>query len=252
LQRSIKKQLAHYQFLQRENYIIHRRYEDELERLTPVRIGDIKTMQEQLSQPWPSSASGKLSDDPVRNAQYLFTCYATVLARIAVESGVELEAAYGISDLYIQAMDKCVSIDEIAAIRREMAMHYTKLVADLKRQNIFSKPIVQCLDYIYDNLHQSIKVDELAAAIGLSSSYFSTLFKKEVGISASEYIRRKRVETAENMIRHSGFTLTEISQYLSFSSYSHFADIFRNYTGCTPKEYQNKYFRTSSVRSMNG
>ena len=239
----ISKQLAHVQFLQRENYVSHRKYEDELEFLAIVRNGDLKGLQRYLTAPWPSSNAGKLSEDPIRNAQYLHVCLATSLARVAVEAGMELETSFGISDLYIQAVDKCKSIDEVAVVRMEMLEYYTKQMSNMRKQNVFSKPIVQSLDYIYDNLHTTIKIDELADAIRLSSSYFSTLFKKEIGISVSEYIRRKRVEAAENMLRHSDFTLVEICHYLSFSSYSHFANIFRGYTGITPKEYRKRFFR---------
>jgi AraC-like DNA-binding protein len=69
---------------------------------------------------------------------------------------------------------------------------------------------------------------------------------KEMGISVSEYIRRKRVEAAENMLRYSDYTLIEISQYLAFSSYSHFAGVFHAYTGLTPKEYRKRFYRKRS------
>jgi AraC-like DNA-binding protein len=230
-------------FLRRENYINHRKYEDELTFLASIKNGDLQSLQEQLNSKWPSDRVGKLSDNPLQSAKYLFTCLITTVARIAVESGMELETAYGLSDIYIQTVDKYTKIEEVAALRREMLMDYTKQIYEFRNHNVFSKPIIMSLDYIYDNLHQIINIDELAENIGLSQSYFSTLFKKEMGVSASEYIRRKRIEATENMLRYSDYSLIEISQYLAFSSYSHFADIFSKYTGISPKEYRKRFFR---------
>lgn len=234
------------QFLQRENYASHHKYDYEMLQYEYVKNGDPRAI-DLAAEIFLSQGTGKLSEDPLRNAKYIFVCAMTLTTRFVIEGGMEPETAYNTSDLYIQSADKCKTVDEVRALHRDMTEYFTKYMSGLKKQNVYSKPVVLCLDYIYDHLHQIITVAELAGAIGVNPSYLSTLFKKEMGLPLSEYIRRKRVETAENMLKYSGYTLTEIGQYLAFSSYSHFADIFHNYTGFTPKEYRNRFFRKAGL-----
>jgi AraC-like DNA-binding protein len=83
--------------------------------------------------------------------------------------------------------------------------------------------------------------------VGLNESYLSTLFKRETGVPLTEYVILKRMEAAENMLKYSDFSLSEISDILYFSSYSHFARTFRKYYDTSPKEYRNRYFRRTAM-----
>ncbi|MBQ4363162.1 MAG: helix-turn-helix transcriptional regulator, partial [Oscillospiraceae bacterium] len=74
-------------------------------------------------------------------------------------------------------------------------------------------------------------------------SYLSVLFKEQTGVNITEYITAKRMETAENMLKFSDFTLSEISDILHFSSYSHFARTFRRYYDTSPKKYRDSHYR---------
>lgn len=249
MQADINKRLMHMQFLQRENYASHHKYDYEMLQYEYVKNGDPRAI-DLAVEIFLSSGTGKLSEDPLRNARYIFVCAMTLTTRFVIEGGMEPETAYNTSDLYIQSMDKCKNIDEIRALHRDMTEYFTKFMSGLKKQSVYSKPVVLCLDYIYDQLHKVIKVDELAEAVAVNPTYLSALFKKEMGLPISEYIRRKRVEAAENMLKYSDYSLTEIGQYLAFSSYSHFADIFRKYSGFTPKEYRKKFFRKTDMVSQ--
>jgi len=173
----------------------------------------------------------------------------TLTTRFAIEGGMEQETAYNTSDLYIQTVDNCTSIDQVRTLHEETCVHFVEQMRKLKKQDIYSKQVIHCIDYIYEHLHESIKINDLANAVNLNPNYLSVLFKKEMGIPVSEYIRRKKVEAAENMLKYSTYSLTEISEYLAFSSYSHFASIFRKYTNYTPKKYSKEFFRISSLGS---
>ena len=112
------------------------------------------------------------------------------------------------------------------------------------KKGLYSKPILICLDLIYDNLHNKITLNDLADNVGLSAPYLSKLFHKEVGVTVSQYISQKRVEAAENLLKFSDYSCIEISNYLCFNSESYFIQVFKSYTKLTPKEYREKFFRT--------
>jgi AraC-like DNA-binding protein len=115
-------------------------------------------------------------------------------------------------------------------------------MARLKKAAARSRPVMQAMDFIYNHLHQTIRIPEIAAALGLNASYLSTIFHRETGITITEYIRQRRIEAAGNMLRYSSFSYGEIAAYLAFSNQSHFIRVFKAQTGYTPKEYRDQFF----------
>ena len=165
------------------------------------------------------------------------------MTRFCVEGGMEMETAYTLSDLYIMKADKCQSEEEVRRIHNEAILDYTMQMKKISRANIYSKPVIMTMDYIYDNLHSKISVEDIAGSVSLSTAYLSRIFHKEVGVTISTYIAVKRVETAQNMLKYSDYTSLEISNYLAFTSHSHFISTFKKYTGMTPNEFRKKYYR---------
>ena len=77
----------------------------------------------------------------------------------------------------------------------------------------------------------------------LNETYLSKLFRKETGLSISEYIRNKKIEEAMALLRYSEKTSIEIATDLGFSSHSYFISVFKKVCGMTPKEYRNQHLR---------
>lgn len=237
----IEKELTEIEFLHREYENYHTPYNEELLTFQIVKEGAIGRIDE-LIRSFTSNGLGHLSDNPLRNRQYLFVAAMTLVTRFAVEGGLETEAAYNMSDLYIQKMDLCTSPDEIVELYRVAAYDFTNKVRNCSKVGKYSKPIQDAINYVYDHLHDEITVDELSSVVHLSPSYFSTLFKKETGQSVATYIRIKRVNAAKAMLQYTDHTYDEISNYLTFSSQSHFTSVFKKATGMTPKEYRMKHY----------
>lgn len=238
----ITKKLSHTEFLNREYNMSHLDYNRENEFFNAIRDGNAAEAK-RLFKPLGTEDMGRLSDDDLRNLKYHLIITVALITRICIEGGMEMEVAYNLSDIYIRSIDKCRSADEVNILHRELVDDYTQRMNIIGKANRYPKAITICLDYIYDNLHTKISLDDLAKKAGLSPPYLSRLFKRETGVTVSEYIMRKRVEAAANMLRYSEYSVLEISEYLCFSSESYFIQVFRRITGDTPKVYREKYFR---------
>ena len=243
-----EKKLRYMEYLQRENGVRHHTHTEDMYQYDLLRMGDPRAV-EAGTKMFSSGLTGHISDDPLRNYKYLFVAAITLASRAAITGGMDAERAYNISDLYILKMDTLQTIEEVKALHTEMFAFYTKEMAALGKAEVYSKPVILCMDYIYNHLHETIHVDALAELVGLNRSYLSTLFKKETGTSISEYILSKRMEAAQNMLRFSDYTYAEISAILAFSSQSHFNRVFHAQTGYTPKEFRNRFFRDSQVEN---
>ncbi|MDE7295023.1 MAG: AraC family transcriptional regulator [Oscillospiraceae bacterium] len=238
------KELTYKSFLNREYNFRHSPFEKEFEFYECVRSGDSESVL-RLMTPLAGEGSGELSEDTLRNLKYHFVVTIALITRFCVEGGMEMETAYTLSDLYIMKMDKAASEEQIHALHREAVLDFTEHMNRIAHENIYSKPVIMTMDYIYDNLHDKISVEDIADSVGLSPSYLSRLFHKEVGVTISVYTAVKRVETAQNMLRFSDYSPTDIGNYLAFSSNSHFINTFKKYTGMTPREFRAKYYRSN-------
>lgn len=175
--------------------------------------------------------------------KYRFIASTTLATRYAIEGGMDEETAYNASDLYIQEVDLSKTIDEIVALHAEMLAFFTKETAKIQKKNIYSKPIIQCMDYIYYHLNEKITLKQLSQETKLNPNYLSNLFHKELHMTFSNYLKQQRIIAAQNMLRHSDYDYSEIASILAFSSQSHFTKVFKQETGYTPKEYRNTFFR---------
>lgn len=230
-----------------EDALSHRPLEEEYAFYNAVSSGDIKYVQENCRQNTFASPNGMgvLSPDPITNMKYHFVVTVAMVVRHCVEAGMELEQAYRLSDFYILKMDACTSISAICRLHDSMVLDYTGKMLLLKKENVISKPVILCMDYIYDHLNSRITIEALADYTNLSPSYLSRLFKKELGVAISDYINEKKIEKAQHLLKYSDYSLIEIANYLAFSSQSHFIQTFKKAVGLTPKKYRDKFYRTT-------
>ena len=150
--------------------------------------------------------------------------------------------AYNLSDIYIQQVDKCSSVSEIYELHTTMISDFTERMAFIHQQGNISKAVKKSMDFIYYHLHEKITLNDIAKSVSLTPTYLASLFKKEKGLTVQEYIRKRRIEAACNMLLYSDYSLTEIGEFLAFSSASHFNRIFKAEMGCTPREYRQRNF----------
>ncbi len=237
-----EKKLRYMEFINRETGWHHHTHAEDTWQFELLKAGDMRAVEEGILR-FNSANTGHLSDDPVRNRKYLFVTSVTQACRAAINGGMDSERAYNISDLYIQKMDILETEEEICKLHADMMTFYTKEMAELDRKRVYSRPVVICMDYIYNHLHEPIRIQTLAEQVDLNASYLSTLFKKEAGCSVSDYILLRKLEAARNMLKYSEYSYAEISAILAFSSQSHFCRIFKKETGYTPKEYRDRFFQ---------
>lgn len=230
-----------------EESLSHRPLEEEYSFYQAVSSGDMDYVQKNCQDNifTNSEGMGMLSANSLTNIKYHFVVTTAMITRRCIEAGMELEQAFRLSDFYILKMDSCTSIEAISKLHNQMALDYTQKMILVKKSAVLSKPIVLCMDYIYSHINHRITVNDLAEYAGLSPSYLSRLFKKELNISISDYICEMKIEKAQHLLKYSNYSLIEIANYLAFSSQSHFIQSFKKLVGITPKKYRNHYYRTS-------
>ena len=219
--------------------IYHHTYQEEVKTMDYIREGNLEEVVGAVE--LLASTAGKLSENEIRNERNLGICSITLATRAAIEGGAAPAKAYKLSDLYINKIDQCKRMTEIFEYRKRSLYDFAKLVVEEREKRANSRYTEQCKEYIRKYYHQKIYISDIAKALGISESHLSRIFKKETGESIQEYSMHMRIERAENLLKYSEASLTEISEYLCFSSQSHFGKVFKVYKNMTPKQYRDYY-----------
>lgn len=99
--------------------------------------------------------------------------------------------------------------------------------------------VKECEEYILENLeNMDLSVNEAAAYCHLSPIYLNRIFKKENGISISQYIIRERMILAAKLLEEDVLNANMVAIKVGYPSYPHFSFTFKKYYGCSPKQYK--------------
>lgn len=79
-----------------------------------------------------------------------------------------------------------------------------------------------------------------AAQFNLSPNYFGDLVKRELHITAQEYVQNKLITAAQNLLRNTQMSVGEIAEELGFAYPNHFIRLFRKKVGETPLKYRKR------------
>ena len=101
----------------------------------------------------------------------------------------------------------------------------------------YSERITKIIHYIDENLFERFNLEILADKCHLSLSRFKHLFKEETGIPPSEYIIRKKIEKAKELIEEQSLSIKDIAYELDFSSPAYFSTVFKQYNGYSPTSH---------------
>ena len=152
--------------------IKHRSLSEEYSFFEAVKDGNIEFVQKNCQEKAFINPEGMgiLSKNSLTNLKYHFVITVALITRYCIDGGMETEQAYRLSDFYILHMDTCQSMKEISELHDVMAHDFTGKMRLLQKNAALSKPIAQCIDYIYAHISSRITVDELASYTGLSIS----------------------------------------------------------------------------------
>ena len=188
-----------------------------------------------------------LSETSVQNMRYHFIVTVTMLTHFCIQAGMPEVQAFDIQDNYIQSADQTHRLVDMEALHDEACMEYTLKMKRLQKQDISSKHITICINYIHQNIRKKLSVPDIAEYLQLHPSYLSKLFQEQMGCSIHSYILMQKMEEAKNLLRYTDYPCRSIAASLAFSSQSHFIQLFQKYTHLTPKQYRNQQSRNNMI-----
>lgn len=176
----------------------------------------------------------------VRAGKDSIILFIGLCSRAAIRGGLPPAISYNLCDMYVNLTEGCSTISELSNLSQTMFDDYVRRVHTYRSKSSYSREIQACCDFIALNLKENISLKDLASATGYAEYYLSRKFKKEMGMSLTEYIARKKTEQACLLLTSTEKSVQEISDMLCFCSPSYFSSTFTKYQGISPSDYREK------------
>lgn len=124
------------------------------------------------------------------------------------------------------------SIDELVkALVQELGLN-------LHQKGPMRSEIREAIKIINENIEQPITLSYIASKVALSPFYLGKIFSDEVGESFNDYVTGIRMKKAVELLQTSNLKVYEVAEKVGIPNYRYFSNLFRNWTGQTPKEFK--------------
>ncbi len=96
----------------------------------------------------------------------------------------------------------------------------------------------QAIEFLESEYRRSLRIEEVAVAVGIHPTHLSRVFRRRVGVPLGEYVHRLRVRYASEELCRPGARLVEVAAAAGFADQSHMTRVFKRVTGVTPLEFR--------------
>lgn len=156
---------------------------------------------------------------------------------------------FGVVDYLLKPLDKrkLVEAVELALKRGEQMGRIEqmeklvdpKLLEAVQQEKVYSIQVKEALRYLDEHLHEPVSLREIADHLHLNASYFSVLFKEQTGLTFSEYLTRRRVQRAKELLTGTALSITEIAEKVGYQTSKYFVKVFRDLENMSPGQYRH-------------
>ncbi len=171
----------------------------------------------------------------------------SVLSRAAAEGGADLEQVLQLNQRFLKESDYLRSTDELTTWLTRVIERYTALVFDLVDVK-HKDTIYKAISYMKRNFTGKLTLEETARHVGFSPTYFSKVFKDEMGTTFNNYLGSIRVERSKALLLSGERSVGDVCAAVGFEDQSYFIKVFRKYTGVTPGKFRKQQGRLDSKK----
>lgn len=186
-----------------------------------------------------SSRLGLIQRDFLEYHKSFYTILNTLLRKSIENVDVHPYYLNEISRNFAEIIVSQNNVDNFENLALEMIKKYCDYAVKYK-MNQYSLNIKKAMNYVNINIHHKITAKQVADYLHINNSYLSTLFKKEIGLTITEYINKRKIEIAKDLIINTNLKINEIGDYIGIYDSNYFTKLFKKIEGITPSEIQRK------------
>ena len=209
-------------------------YEKEKELLTKVQFGNVADVKGTLNE-----LIGYVLFSQGRNVEMIRTRaveLTILLSRVAMDCGAKTESIAHLNSLFLSDLNRQQDLDALCMALQEVLESFMQVIVYEKDKG--NAYIRKARFFIAENYGKHLELAQVARHVGLSPSYFSSLFRETVGVSFREYLNRVRVEESKHLLLSTDYSLADIAVAMGFPDQSYYCKKFKKIVGMTPGKYR--------------
>ena len=177
------------------------------------------------------------SDIPLRDDRNFDIILNTLCRKAAESGGVHPVQINAISRDFALLIEKARNTEELNEISLNMMRIYTSAVSHHSYAR-FSTVISIAMNYIANHLDLPLSLKDVAGAISVHPGYLSAQFKRETGITLTDYIRAQKIEYASILLTTTTLHVQSVAEAAGFYDVQYFSRLFKREKGSTPSAYR--------------
>lgn len=175
------------------------------------------------------------------------SCQIIIVSAYGEFSVAQEAMRYGVDYYLLKPIEETVMEGFLSQIKEKLDAHEKPLTKVPDHELIENQyristngVITEIKTYINDHYAESLSLNQLAVKFSFSPVYLGRLFKREVGTSFNEYLKRVRIQAACDLLRDSDVAVNELAEKIGFNDLNYFYRLFKQATGMTPNQYRTK------------
>ncbi len=164
---------------------------------------------------------------------------AVFLSRAAVEAGAELEQILGLNCRRVEELSRLDTLEDLCfwIVRiLDQFMDSIPRTADGRPRAI----VREAVRYIRNGIGKRLSVDEVAAAVHVSPSHLSHIFRQDLGMTVMECTTRIRLEEAKRLLGDVRHSISEVARMVGYRDPAHFSRCFKKSEGVSPTAFRHR------------
>ena len=211
------------------------RYKNEAFLMECIAHGDYRSI-ENMERLNSADIKPRLSDS-IRDRKNFMIILNTICRKAAQTAYIHPVHLDEISRKFAIKIEDCTSIAQLEVLENEITRKYCLLVQSHSLRT-YSKPIQNVINYISFNLTADLSLNALSEEFMLNSSYLSTLFKKETGVTLTNFVNNKRIEHAIYLLNTTQSAIQDIAAQCGINDVNYFTKLFKKLKNMTPTQYR--------------
>ncbi|MBE6769725.1 MAG: helix-turn-helix domain-containing protein [Ruminococcaceae bacterium] len=212
------------------------RYAFENELINAVSRGQIHIVEKLISNFTEISFEDRINDK-LRNYKNYAIIMNTILRKAAESGGVHPLYIDRVSSGFAKEIEDISNLSAISTLMSRILRKYCYLVKENSIKS-YSAPVQKAIIFIDSDLTADLSLNHLAQLQNISPAYLSNIFHKETGEKLTDYVNKKRVNYAKQLLDTTNLQIQTIAQRCGIVDVHYFSRIFKKHTGKTPKEYR--------------
>lgn len=160
----------------------------------------------------------------------------TLLSRVAIDGGAKTDSIFRLNTEFLSRLYREQELEDLCMLMQEVLESFMSAMYSEKDKG--NPYIRKALRFMADNYSEHLELDQVAEYVGLSPSYFSTLFRQVVGTNFREYLCRLRVEESKHLLLSHQYSLADIAVSMGFPDQSYYCKVFKRIVGVTPGKFR--------------